>query len=171
MQCMPLLLPEVMGTRLVKQKCIAADPNVIPVLCTQKCRSTSILCIGDESSHIELRACTVCELALHKEFYLTTDKVSVLQTGEEEYPAGKQLGKNVIVACSQSYDQALKLASTNLAETVFELDCLETPRIGTYSGMWHIYALSSVLRTPLLSIYPTIDIEMDSINRSLRLNV
>ena len=70
-------------------------------------RSVSTLGTGHEDSHIEL---TVCELAVHKEFYLTSDKVSALQTGDVEHPTGKQLGKNAIVACSQNYDQCLKLA-------------------------------------------------------------
>jgi hypothetical protein len=97
----------------------------------------------------------VCELAVQKEFYLTCDKVSALQTGDVEHPTRKQLGKNAIVACSQNYDQGLELAdSTKLAETVFELDCLDSTRLGTYSGMWHVYGLSSVLRAPLQSIYP-----------------
>ena len=63
------------------------------------CRSASILCNGGENSHLKLRAKTVCELCLHKEFYLTTDKVSALQTED----GGKQLGKNAIVTCSQNY--------------------------------------------------------------------
>ena len=101
----------------------------------------------------------MCELAVHKEFYLTSDKVSALQTGDVEHPTGKQLGKNAIVACSQNYDQGLKLAdSTKLAETVFELDCLDSTRLGTYSAMWHVYGLSSVLRArPLQSIYPNLN--------------
>ena len=100
----------------------------------------------------------MCELAVHKEFYLTSDKVSALQTGDVEHPTGKQLGKNAIVACSQNYDQGLKLAdSTKLAETVFELDCLDSTRLGTFSGMWHVYGLSSVLRAPLQSIYPNLN--------------
>lgn len=41
-----------------------------------------------------------------------------------------------------------------MAIEVFQLDCLDTAMSGTYANMWHIYALASVLRKPIVSIYP-----------------
>ena len=50
-------------------------------------------------------------------------------------------------------DKGLNLHASNVAETVFEYDCLDTVNIGSFSGMWYIYAVSSVLQTPIHSIY------------------
>ena len=37
---------------------------------------------------------------------------------------------------------------------VLRMDCLETPKDGVYSNMWHVYGLASVLNRTITSIYP-----------------
>ena len=33
-------------------------------------------------------------------------------------------------------------------------ECMDTTKLDTYCSMWHIYALSSVLKCPVFSVYP-----------------
>lgn len=57
-----------------------ADQGVVPLQVhgDGNClfRSVSVLCCGKESLHGELRARTLCELVLHPDFYLSSDKCS-----------------------------------------------------------------------------------------------
>ena len=45
----------------------------------------------------------------------------------------------------------------DVVNTVFELDCLGTSRNGQYSNMWHMYALSSVMKSSVHCIYPELN--------------
>ena len=51
-------------------------------------------------------------------------------------------------------DSDCALAQLDLLRETFIQDCIETTKAGTYCNMWHIYALSSVLKFPIRSIYP-----------------
>ena len=60
-------------------------------------------------------------------------------------------------ATSASWEKAtLKTVppTSNLARETFVQDCLETTSQGTFCNMWHIHALSSVIKHPINSIYP-----------------
>ena len=123
-------------------------------------RSASVLCVGHENIYQELRARTCCELAMNKGFYLTPDKLNALQTEPGTvYGASRsrQLGKNVVVASSNNFYKGAEIDGGSIAETVFELDCMETPVTGTYSTMWHVHALSSVLKLTIHSVYPNVN--------------
>lgn len=111
-------------------------------------RAVSLMCSGSESHHMELRARTTCELVLHPDFYVSLEKCSALD------PDGK-LMKNFVVASSQNFPQVSHTDShSHVCKTVFEMDCLESSVDGTWTGMWHIYGIASVLGMPVQSIYP-----------------
>lgn len=97
---------------------------------------------------------------LHQDYYLTPDKLDALiWADEEQCKSHKQLGKNTIVASSPNYEKGVQTnCNTVLAKTVFELDCLDTSNIGNYSNMWHIHALSSVLKSILHCVYPEVNL-------------
>lgn len=102
-------------------------------------RAVSLMCSGSESHHMELRARTTCELVLHPDFYVSLEKCSALD------PDGK-LMKNFVVASSQNFPQVSHTDShSHVCKTVFEMDCLESSVDGTWTGMWHIYGIASVL--------------------------
>ena len=102
---------------------------------------------------MELRVRTVCELALHQEYYLQPQIVSVLQDGDKS-----KLLKNVVPATSGYYNKACDESVIDTPESInvacFQGDCIETTKKDSWSGMWHIYALASVLKRPIQSIYP-----------------
>ena len=42
----------------------------------------------------------------------------------------------------------------DIAGVTLQLECLSTPQNGSWSSMWHVYAISSVLKRPIISVYP-----------------
>ena len=105
-----------------------------------------------------MRARTCCELVLHQDYYLTPDKLDALKwEGQEQCKSHKQVGKNAIVASSANYENGLEMNPNDVVNTVFELDCLETSRNGQYSNMWHVHALSSVMKSSVHCIYPELN--------------
>ena len=69
---------------------------------------------------------------------------------------GKQ--SPVLPACSSKFDEACThITATehkDIARVTFQLECLSTPQNGSWSSMWHVYAISSVLKRPIISVYP-----------------
>ncbi len=113
-------------------------------------RSASVLCTGEQSLYTELRVRTLCELVLNKGYYLQPEVVSILTFGEVSI-------KNVLPSTSRSFEDARKEIETtkqNIALTCLEHDCKEMATGGTWSNMWHVHALASVLKHPIQSIYP-----------------
>ncbi len=93
---------------------------------------------------------------LNKEYYLTPYKVSSidapLKSDSQIFPR-----KNVVAVSSPKYEQAAGCGNRQIEEIVFEYDCLDTPQVSSVCGMWHIFALSSVLGQPVGSIYPPVN--------------
>ena len=61
---------------------------------------------------------------------------------------------NVLPYCSPNFGVTKHGIDFSLAENVFKLDCLETPKLYAFSQMWHIHALASVLKQRIVSVYP-----------------
>ena len=102
--------------------------------------------------HTELRVRTLCELVLNKDFYLQPSVVSLLD------PYGHVISKNDMIGTSANYDIALNKVHVHVdkdaARIILDLDCLETSKSCSYSNMWHVHAIASILERPLTSIYP-----------------
>ena len=102
--------------------------------------------------HTELRVRTLCELVLNKDFYLQPSVVSLLD------PYGHVISKNAMIGTSANYDIALNKVHVHVdkdaARIILDLDCLETSKSCSYSNMWHVHAIASILERPLTSIYP-----------------
>ena len=105
--------------------------------------SVSRLCTGSEEHHIELRARTVCEIALHPQFYLE-DKCSILKFTEKPI-------QNVLASTSRNYLLQPGTSSTAVSRTCFELDTMESCIPATYANMWEMYGVASVLGIPIIS--------------------
>ena len=108
--------------------------------------------IGSQTLHTEFRVRTLCELVLNEEFYLQPSIVSLLS------PDGHEISKNALIGTSANYYEAQNRVHTcmenDAARTIFRLDCLDTAMNGTFSNMWHLHALTSVLKRSVTSIYP-----------------
>ena len=97
--------------------------------------------------HKELRARTVCELVCHQDRYLLPEVIALLD-------ASGYLSPNALPAMSASYDKATQESyNTDVALTCYKIDCIAT-RMDTYSNLWHIHALSSVVGSAIRSVYP-----------------
>ena len=88
--------------------------------------------------HIELRARAACEMVLNKDYYVQEDIVSISQ-------GGTVISRNTIPASSRNFPEVRcnSCDSTTVAVEVFERDCCDTPNLGSFAGMWHIYALGN----------------------------
>lgn len=87
-----------------------------------------------------MRVCTLCELVCNEQHYLQPSIVSLLDA------SGYIQSKYALPATSESFEKAqVDHPDTEVATACFMIDCVETTKLGTYSNMWHIHALSSVL--------------------------
>ena len=106
--------------------------------------------------HVEFRVRTVCELALHEDYYLQPSVVSFCDSHTE-------ISKNVLLATSANYEQATQLSTQhcsicpNPLKVCFQLDCCDTCKDGNYSNMWHVHGLATVLGQTIMSLYPDIN--------------
>ena len=101
--------------------------------------------------HLELRVRTICELACHKQYYMQPEVVSLLD------PSGSITSRNVLPRLSANFDRAALPSCRDqqmIANACFEIDCMESTKLDTYSNMWHVHALSSVTQSSIRSVYP-----------------
>ena len=99
--------------------------------------------------HWELRVRTICELVGHQQYYLQPSVIALLDAG------GYVTSKNAIPATSASFERAVnEYPLQEVALSCFMLDCIESTKSDTYSNMWHVHALSSVIGSAIRSVYP-----------------
>ena len=68
---------------------------------------------------------------------------------------GKEKVKQVLAAVSVIFNRVcISTVDTDFAQEVFRMDCQEAATDGTWCNMWHIHGLASVMRRPIMSIYP-----------------
>ena len=119
---------------------VLADGNCLP-------RSGSFVATGSEDSHLELRVRLVQELLLHDSCYLDDDFLA----------QGKMAGTSQIAAAyaqfSPSFVPGTKLGREDIRK-LYENEVQDVIRPNTFCGMWQIHALSSVLSTPIRSLFP-----------------
>ena len=84
-----------------------------------------------------------CELVLNKPFYL------------QKNSAKEASSRNVLVGTSHSYNCVpATIGHDDFADLVFNEECLSTAHLTSFSSMWHVHGLSTVLKRPIMSIYP-----------------
>ena len=111
--------------------------------------------------HTELRVRTICELSLNEDFYLQPCITSQLDPDG----ARKVVSKNALVAtCNTTCLEKAKGDSIDcdFAKSVLHEECLLTTKDGTYSTMWHVYGLASVLKLTIMSLYPDFNVRYRS---------
>ena len=118
---------------------VEGDGNCLP-------RSASMLIFGDQQHHLEMRVRMACELALNKEFYLNNENHKMYEFDTFPYCS-------MITTYSQHFKPGMDTQRESI-EFVFEEDAMKTAKTGTYCGIWHLYALASIVGCRLYSIYP-----------------
>ncbi|CAL9692040.1 unnamed protein product [Knipowitschia caucasica] len=104
--------------------------------------SVSMLLVGTTGLSLELQVRTVVEMAMWKRYYLSgmIDSKMMLQAVR-------------FSLCAEESEDMLNLPG-NVLEAIFDADVKASCFPGSYANMWHVYALASVLRYNIFSIYP-----------------
>ena len=85
---------------------------------------------------------------MNPDYYIQEGIVSVYNKN------GGIISKNVLMATSAHYNQSKDIKS------VFKDECISTAKLFTYSSMWNVHGLSSILNTKVLSIYPMYNLRL-----------
>ena len=70
------------------------------------------------------------------------------------------ISRNALPATAGSYHNACAILASDpcinmdLATLILHEECLQATKDGVYSCMWHVHGLASVLKRPIISIYP-----------------
>lgn len=104
--------------------------------------AASMLLWGDAGLSLELRARTVVEMLLHRQYYLQGMIDSKVMLQAVRYSL-----------CSEESPEMTSLPSTTL-EAIFDADVKATCFPNSFSNVWHLYALASILQRNIYSIYP-----------------
>lgn len=110
--------------------------------------AVSMLLVGNTGLSLELQVRTVVEMILWKRYYLSEmiDSKVMLQA----------------VRFSLSAEESEEMLNMPIAvlEAIFDADLKASCYPGSYANMWHIYALSSVLKFDIYSIYPMFNLKI-----------
>ena len=112
-------------------------------------RAMSKIICGNENRHVELRVRTFIELCLNRDKYLNNSYLKEL-TGLDDYM------ENLL---GSSFDLSSKTKGKPKSERQregFEAGIVDNIKPGTYSTMWHIFALSNILGFPIQTLYPDV---------------
>ncbi|XP_028295787.1 vertnin [Gouania willdenowi] len=140
--------PEWTGVDAAARSLFPADApaGLLPLSCNGEGNllfdAVSMLLTGNTELSLELQVRTVVEMVLWKRYYLSEmiDSKMMLQA----------------VRFSLSVEESADMLNlpVTVLEAMFDADVKASCFPGSYANMWHIYALSSVLRFNIYSIYP-----------------
>ncbi|XP_010380935.1 vertnin [Rhinopithecus roxellana] len=123
-----------------------APRNMLPLVCKGEgsllFEAASMLLWGDAGLSLELRARTVVEMLLHRHYYLQGMIDSKVMLQAVRYSL-----------CSEESPEMTSLPPATL-EAIFDADVKASCFPSSFSNVWHLYALASVLQRNIYSIYP-----------------
>ncbi|KAM8921289.1 vertnin [Pelodytes ibericus] len=123
-----------------------APRNMFPLKCSgpgsHLFEAASILVWGHPGMALELQVRTVVEMVLHKRFYL------------REMIDSKVMLQAVRFSLCTEDSATLQHFPMQILQSIYEADIRATCYPGTFSNMWHVYPLASVLQACIYSIYP-----------------
>ncbi|XP_036181311.1 vertnin [Myotis myotis] len=123
-----------------------APRSMLPLRCQGEgsllFEAASLLLWGDAGLSLELRARTVVEMLLHRQYYLQGMIDSKVMLQAVRYSL-----------CSEESPEMTSLPSATL-EAIFDADVKATCFPNSFSNVWHLYALASILQRNIYSIYP-----------------
>lgn len=123
-----------------------APGNMLPLVCKGEgsllFEAASMLLWGHTGLSLELRARTVVEMLLHRHYYLQGMIDSKVMLQAVRYSL-----------CSEESPEMTSLSFATL-EAIFDADVKATCFPTSFSNVWHLYALASILERSIYSIYP-----------------
>lgn len=123
-----------------------APRNMLPLVCKGEgsllFEAASMLLWGHTGLSLELRARTVVEMLLHRHYYLQGMIDSKVMLQAVRYSL-----------CSEESPEMTNLSFATL-EAIFDADVKATCFPTSFSNVWHLYALASILERNIYSIYP-----------------
>ena len=135
---------------------IKGDGNCLPRCC-------SVYAFGGEQLHEEIRLLTAMEQILHKKHYLSED---YLIKGLPLNELRRKLFKpTYITQFSHSY---LGDHFPSAVEHIYDQEILQIHQPSKFMGVWQLFALASVLRTLICSVYPKKDLKGSSCHMSIQ---
>ena len=116
---------------------IQADGNCMP-------RVGSFLAYGTEAFHHDMRLRIAMELVLHRSEYLDSKYLSRGHNSDQ----GSSTSASDFALYSEFYSADLSI------EDIYHKEINDILKKGTFMGLWQLFALASVLRCPLFSVFP-----------------
>lgn len=129
-----------------------APAGLLPLVCKGEGNllfdAASMLLVGSTSLSLELQVRTVVEMLLWKRYYLCgmIDSKVMLQAAR-------------FSLCAEESQDMLNLP-IQVLEAIFDADVKATCFPGSFANMWHVYALASVLKCNIYSVYPMYNLKI-----------
>lgn len=152
---MSINLADITQEQVMYPVSVSADGNCLPY-------TGNVHAFGTEKRGAEMRVSIVTELALHQQLYL---EQTYLQRGLDVPTTNLPMR---FAMYSESYLPGLLLNATSI-KTLFQNEVVNVSRDKCYIGIWQLFALSSVLKRPIVSVYPQLgnpSVRMD-LNRTI----
>lgn len=121
---------------------VGADGNCLPY-------TRSILAFGNQDRAAEIRVKIIVEAVLYIDLYLSQ---VYLRMGIET--ANKDLAK-IYAFYSDEYEANITRTQDQITE-IYKKEVLKITKDKSSMGIWQIFALSSVLKRPIFSVYPNL---------------
>ena len=125
---------------------VIGDGNCLP-------RCGSILAFGHESAHEEIRARIIVEMVCNESLY--TDN-TFLNKGVELPPKEKEHLSKTYTMFSEEYMYMNEVVTAQTTQRVFNQEAMHIRKLGSYMGIWQMFALSTILKCKIRSIYPSV---------------
>ena len=110
-------------------------------------RTGSLLFTGSEARRTEMRVRIVQEMLLHEDEYLDSGVLSQGMSANDPTMPGRY------VQFSPTYIPGHQLTQRDIRK-IYQAETMSIVRPGAYCGIWQLHALSSVVDTPIRSLYP-----------------
>ena len=122
---------------------VSPDGNCLP-------RTGSVFVFGDETKFKEMRLRIVVEMCVRKALYLDNEYLCRGSNLDEKE------ARRITTTYAMFSDQyvAGDMLTSVTVERVYEAEALHAIKSGTYMGIWQIFALSSILKSKIRSLYP-----------------
>jgi hypothetical protein len=117
-------------------------------------RCGSILAYGAECYHLDIRLRIAIEMIIHQDQYLDADFLS------KGLPTGHRLTPAQVAHFSGNYTG--NVLTEEEVQVVYRNELHQVMKPNEFMGLWQIFALASVLKHPIFSVYP------EKGNRSVR---